>query len=197
MIDGWGISGAIALRWLSLDLNDDKSTLVQVMAWCHQATSHYLSQCWPRSMSPYGIARPQWVNQNIRMISYLFSVWQYFQISSHVPSHATRQSCSLKKSPPEQLWHIMMGVVAIHDSIYYSYEPVYIYDIMGSVGLTVVWTYHKIYSECYTIIILRSSPVTTLPELSKLPWIFPGAPLIFDGAPGNIQGNLTGMHYAM
>ena len=41
---------------------DDKSILVQVMAWCHQATSHYLSQCWPRSMLPYGIARPQWVN---------------------------------------------------------------------------------------------------------------------------------------
>ena len=33
----------------------------QVMAWCHQATSHYLSQCWPRSMSPYGVIRPQWV----------------------------------------------------------------------------------------------------------------------------------------
>ena len=25
---------------------DDKSTLVQVMAWCRQATSHYLNQCW-------------------------------------------------------------------------------------------------------------------------------------------------------
>ena len=32
------------------------------MAWCHQATSHYLSQCWPRSLSPYGFTRPQWVN---------------------------------------------------------------------------------------------------------------------------------------
>ena len=27
----------------------------------------------------------------------------------------------------------------------------------------------------------------------KLPWIFPRAPLTFNGAPGNIQGNLTGM----
>ena len=26
-----------------------------------QATSHYLSQCWPRSMSPYGVTRPQWI----------------------------------------------------------------------------------------------------------------------------------------
>ena len=32
------------------------------MAWCHQATSHYLCQCWPSSMSPYGITRAQWVN---------------------------------------------------------------------------------------------------------------------------------------
>ena len=24
-----------------------RSTLVQVMAWCHQATSNYLNQCWP------------------------------------------------------------------------------------------------------------------------------------------------------
>ena len=26
------------------------------MAWCHQATSHYLNQCQSRSMSPYGIS---------------------------------------------------------------------------------------------------------------------------------------------
>ena len=53
------VSYEIALRWMPLDLNDDKSTLVQVMAWCRQATSHYLSQCWPRSMSPNGVTRPQ------------------------------------------------------------------------------------------------------------------------------------------
>ena len=44
------------------DFTDDKSTLVQVMAWCRQATSHYLSQCWLSSLSPYGVARAQWVN---------------------------------------------------------------------------------------------------------------------------------------
>ena len=52
----------IAIRWMSLDLTDNKSTLILVMAWCRQATSHYLNQCWPRSMSPYGITRPRWVN---------------------------------------------------------------------------------------------------------------------------------------
>ena len=33
-----------------------------LMAWCHQATSCYLSQCWLRSVPLYGINRPQWVN---------------------------------------------------------------------------------------------------------------------------------------
>ena len=45
-----------------LDHGDDKSTLVQVMAWWHQATGYYLSQCWPSSMSLFGVTRPQWVN---------------------------------------------------------------------------------------------------------------------------------------
>ena len=62
--DGWGISCEIGLRWMLLDLTDDKSILVQVMAWCRQARSHYLSQCWPRSLSPYGVTRPQWVNSS-------------------------------------------------------------------------------------------------------------------------------------
>ena len=62
VIDDRGISCEIALIWKPQDLTDDKSTLVQVMAWCRQATSHYLSQCWPRSLSPYGAIRPQWVN---------------------------------------------------------------------------------------------------------------------------------------
>ena len=50
-----------ALGWIPQNITDDKSTLVQVMAWCRQSTSHYPSQCWPRSMSPYGVTRPQWV----------------------------------------------------------------------------------------------------------------------------------------
>ena len=49
--------------WLNCpELTGDKSTLVQVMAWCCQATSHYLCQCWPRFVSPYGVIRPQWAN---------------------------------------------------------------------------------------------------------------------------------------
>ena len=52
----------IALGWMSKDLTDDKSTLVQVMVWCHQAPSHYLSQCWPRF--------------------YLMSIWHHYATMS-------------------------------------------------------------------------------------------------------------------
>ena len=55
---------------MSLDLTEDKSTLVQLMAWCHQATSHYMSQCWPRSVSSYGVTRPQWVDGQFHLCWY-------------------------------------------------------------------------------------------------------------------------------
>ena len=91
VIDGWGISCEIALIWMSLDFTDDQSTLVQVMAWCHQATSHYLrSQCWPRSLLPYKVTRPQWVN--LAMVyglwsCYLLFLWILCNMMSIVISH--------------------------------------------------------------------------------------------------------------
>ena len=43
-------------------LGDGKLTLFQVMAWCRQASSQSLIQCWPISMSPYGVAMSQCAN---------------------------------------------------------------------------------------------------------------------------------------
>ena len=40
--------------WIPLNPIDDKWTLIQVMACCHQAKSHYLRQCWPRPLLSYG-----------------------------------------------------------------------------------------------------------------------------------------------
>ena len=56
----------IALNWLPHDLTSGKSTLVQVMACCCQATRHCLIQYWPRA-THYGI-RPQWVKQHITFL---------------------------------------------------------------------------------------------------------------------------------
>ena len=65
-IDTLSNSCETALRSMPQNPSDDQSTLVQVMAWCRQAASHYLSQCCPRSLSPYGVTRPQWVNLTVR-----------------------------------------------------------------------------------------------------------------------------------
>ena len=51
--DKWLLPQAfpIAFRWIEENPADDKTALIQVMAWCRQATSHYLIQCWSISMS--------------------------------------------------------------------------------------------------------------------------------------------------
>ena len=85
-------------RWIPQEPTDSKSTLVQLMAWCHQATSHYLSQCWPRSMSPYGFTRPQrvkmctWLHCAVYCGTYIISYFWihviYLPISFRVTSLA-------------------------------------------------------------------------------------------------------------
>ena len=50
-------SWAAVFRWMPQNTFDE--TLFQVLAWCRQAPSHYLSQCWPRSRSLYGVISPQ------------------------------------------------------------------------------------------------------------------------------------------
>ena len=37
-----------------------KPILVHIKACCHQATSHNLDQCCPRSLLPFGVTRPKW-----------------------------------------------------------------------------------------------------------------------------------------
>ena len=59
-IDVLSISCEIAFRWMPQELTDNMSTLVQVIAWCRQATSlttnlASISQYWPRSILLYGV----------------------------------------------------------------------------------------------------------------------------------------------
>ena len=57
-----------------------KSTVVQVMAWCHKAPSHYLSQCWSSSMSPtYLLDQCILVELSIELLScldWLLVIWK-------------------------------------------------------------------------------------------------------------------------
>ena len=104
VIGGWGISCEIAPIWMSLDFTDDQSTLVQVMAWCRKATSHYLSQCWPRPMSSYGVTRPQWVNGN-NIVSKCCNKWQ---LNRH----------AICKCYIPAIWNLVMPVAVVwHSSV--------------------------------------------------------------------------------
>ena len=70
------------------------------MAWCHQATSHYQSKCWPRSLSPYDATRPQWVNLNACWesasgeITHLLRVKHVINYACNWPCHHWCISCS-------------------------------------------------------------------------------------------------------
>ena len=72
MIGGRSVAFEIALRWMSMDFTDDKLTLIMVMAWCVVAPSHYLSQCWPRSMLWYAITRPQRIKDVVHPKTFVF-----------------------------------------------------------------------------------------------------------------------------
>ena len=101
----WSIFCEIALRWMPQDLTSDKSTLVQVMAWCRQATSHYLSLCWPRFMSPYGLTRLQWVNHGLDLIHRFWpeKLWYISNIiCNEIKSHQY-VSCFFMQNP----YHVM------------------------------------------------------------------------------------------
>ena len=71
---------------------EDMSTLIQVMDRCRQATSHYLSQSWPRFVLLYGVAtKTHWVIVNSYWISgIIFTRENYCYITSIVIAHPPR-----------------------------------------------------------------------------------------------------------
>ena len=71
---------------------DAKSTLIQVMAWCCQATSYCLSQCWPISMLSYGISRPQGVK--IKFNDFHSKVKHLIEVHLKMPSPQKTSLCT-------------------------------------------------------------------------------------------------------
>ena len=93
-------------------LTDDKSTLVQVMAWCREATSHHLNQCWLRSLAPYGVTRPQWVKPNSREISFAYKLFSKCHIvPKFCREHDTETVvlCGCKRSKRSGNWNCCYG----------------------------------------------------------------------------------------
>ena len=61
-IDILKISYEIALNRTRLDIADDQWALVQLIAWCRQATSHNPNQCSSSLMTLYGVTRVKLIN---------------------------------------------------------------------------------------------------------------------------------------
>ena len=49
--------------WRPRNPINNKSILVRLIVWCHQAATHCLNQCWPNFISSCVATKPQWVNK--------------------------------------------------------------------------------------------------------------------------------------
>ena len=66
------------------------------MAWCHQTTVHYLCQYWPRSMSLYGVTRPQWVMDHFVYAPSQWEMTLHCNVASHWLGTYTKWSLWVK-----------------------------------------------------------------------------------------------------
>ena len=98
---------------------DHKSTLVQVIACCRQATSHYLKQCWLRSPAPYDIRRPQWVNQFRNNIQWNFNWKSYISMLENAFENVACKMVAILSWP----WCVKFCYGKQHKkNIYYQYH---------------------------------------------------------------------------
>ena len=101
------ISGKLAQWWLSQNIPNAKSTLVQVMAWCCQATSHYISSTWANvdqdlchhtaSLHPNELTTPQTLNcldGTQKNICFFFFISHHSNgVGSQNPSSGKTRTC--------------------------------------------------------------------------------------------------------
>ena len=75
---------------------NNMSALVQVMAWCCQATSHYMNQYWSRSVMPYCITRLHWAKWITETVDEIHQFWTWSYGSQTNKSVVLYQSSHLK-----------------------------------------------------------------------------------------------------
>ena len=87
-----------ALSWKPQDLIDDWSALAEVMAWCHQATSHYPSQ---------------------KLTQFYVSIWRHYM----VPQHLYDKKISFVFLPEFHDFSRMLGSQT--DIVYWTWKGTY------------------------------------------------------------------------
>ena len=94
------------------------------MAWCHQATSHYLCQCWPSSMSSYGVTRPQWVK--VANMHHLYKIvtphsqlWTQWELDMSTARRHLKSPQSLygTSTHPTMVTHRWLTIMVINDRL--------------------------------------------------------------------------------
>ena len=129
-----------AFWWMPQDLTDDKSTLIQVMAWCRQATSHYLSQCWLSSLSPYGIARSQWVKRCC------YQAWIFFQGNAFFFSNLLHCISTYRNlfftSQTSKIMHFFSAYVEYGSKLFKSTCPSGSFICLGLSSKGICWALH-------------------------------------------------------
>ena len=89
----------------------NKLALVQVMAWCGQATSHHLDRCRLSLPTPYAVTRPQCVNDRRIPLTKSSHVELdvFFDVSPN--KRLSKQSrCRWFGTPLRSLWHHCNGI---------------------------------------------------------------------------------------
>ena len=80
---------------MPLNLAIDKSTLMQVITWCHWTASHYLNNCRQSSMSASGVTRPN-------ELSWIVKVWRLCVLTDH-------RYCAILLCPDSKVHGANMG----------------------------------------------------------------------------------------
>ena len=130
---------------MPLDFTDDTSTLVQVMAWCRQATRHYMSQCWPRFMSPYGVTRPQWVKVLRRRLSNMNAIQRRQQTKPNT-SLTDKQTTEVLIAPkPCTDESLLLLIFNNFRYFWLSYNKYYafVYSVVAPYPMTHICLIHK------------------------------------------------------
>ena len=85
----------ISIKFAYVGPTGKNKTLGHVMAWCCQATSHYMNKCWPRSIMPYGIT----VNNTWFLLINSYHSWSKYQDpNGHNPAMYMGQVTKLQLS---------------------------------------------------------------------------------------------------
>ena len=111
------------------------------MAWCRQATSHYPSQCWPRSVFLHWATRPQWIKtfpfyhsrcRGISLVILRFESFPLLSTSTHIFTLACKV-CHFQCVPLTPKWASFNYFKSLFSAIlfYFSVTVVYVHVLLS------------------------------------------------------------------